>query len=299
MRYKFIIKPPLKRELEKEILELKKENEVDFELTEKGEDSPKSAKNLAKKAIEEGFERIIVSGGDGLLNEAINGIMENKEKIPENFAIGVIPTGSGNNFSKALGISKDIKKAFEIIRSEKKVLVDVGKVNQKYFINCFSLGFDAKINDLANKIKEKYSFLPRELSYFFAALKEIIFQIPSYEIEISGEITLKEKLVLVAITNSSSYGGIFKINPGASISDGKFNLCKISPVSKLKAIYTLFLATQGKHLKIPEVKTHFFSEPLRISLKEPIVWEIDGEVQKPEKEFKVEILKSSLKFLFK
>jgi YegS/Rv2252/BmrU family lipid kinase len=297
VRYKFIIKPPLKKELEKEILELKKENEVDFELTEKGEDSPKSAKNLAKRAIKEGFERIVVCGGDGLLNEAINGIMT--EKIPENFAIGIVPTGSGNNFAKALGIPKDIKKAFEIIKSEKKILVDVGKVNQKYFINCFSFGFDAKINDLANKIKENYSFLPRSLSYLFAALKEIIFQIPSYEMEITGEINFKEKLVLVAITNSPSYGGIFKINPGASISDGKFNLCKISPVSKLKAFYTLFLATQGKHLKIPEVKTYTFSVPLKISSREPIIWEIDGEVQKPEKEFGVEVLKNSLKFLSK
>jgi diacylglycerol kinase (ATP) len=297
VRYKFIIKPPLKRELEKEILELEKENKVDVELTEKGESSPKSAKNLAKRAIKEGFERIIVCGGDGLLNEAINGIME--EKIPENFASGVIPTGSGNNFAKALGIPKNIKRAFEIIKSEKKILVDVGKVNQKYSINCFSLGFDAKINDLANKIKEKYSLLPRSLSYLFAALKEIIFQIPSYKIEITGEINLKEKLVLVAITNSPSYGGIFKINPGASISDGKFNLCKISPLSKLKAIYTLFLATQGKHLKISEVKTYTFSGALKIFSKEPIAWEIDGEVQKPEKEFKVEILKNSLKFLSK
>ena len=295
MRYKFIIKPPLKKELEEEILELKKENEVDFELTEKGEDSPKSAKNLAKRAIKEGFERIIVCGGDGLLNEVINGIME--EKIPENFAIGIIPTGSGNNFAKALGIPKEIKKAFGVIKSEKKTLVDVGKVNQKYFINCFSLGFDAKINDLANEIKEKYSFLPRELSYLFAALKEIIFQIPSYEIEIIGEINLREKLVLVAITNSPSYGGIFKINPGASISDGKLNLCKIYPVSKPKALYTLFLVTKGKHLKIPEVKTYLFSNSLKILVKESAFWEIDGEVKKPEKEFKVEILKSSLKFI--
>jgi YegS/Rv2252/BmrU family lipid kinase len=294
VRYKFIIKPPLTQELKRKILELKKKNEVDFELTEKGEESPKSAKNLAKRAIKEGFERIIVCGGDGLLNEAINGIMT--EKIPENFAIGVIPTGSGNNFAKALGIPKDIKKAFEIIKTEKKILVDVGKVNQKFFINCFSLGFDAKINELANKIKENYSFLPRSLSYLFAALKEIIFQIPSYEMETTGEINFKEKLVLVAITNSPAYGGIFKINPGASISDGKFNLCKISPVSKLKAIYTLFLATQGKHLKIPEVKTYTFSEALKISSKEPIIWEIDGEVQKPEKEFKVKILKNSLAF---
>jgi diacylglycerol kinase (ATP) len=171
-------------------------------------------------------------------------------------------------------------------------------VNQKYFINCFSLGFDAKINDLANKIKEKYSLLPRSLSYLFVALKEIIFQIPSYEIEIRGEINFKEKLVLVAITNSPSYGGIFKINPGASISDGEFNLCKIFPLSKLKAIYTLFLAIQGKHLKIPEVKTYTFSGALKIFSKEPIIWEIDGEVQKPEREFMVEILKNSLKFIF-
>jgi YegS/Rv2252/BmrU family lipid kinase len=295
MRYKFIIKPPLKKELEREILDFKKGNEIEFEITEKGENSPKSAKNLAKRAIKEGFERIIVCGGDGLLNETINGMMT--EKIPENFAVGIIPTGSGNNFARALGIPKDIKKAFEIIKSEKKTIADVGKVNQKYFINCFSLGFDAKINDLANKIKEDYSFLPKSLSYLFAALKEIVFQIPSYEMEISGEINFKEKLVLVAITNSPGYGGIFKINPGASISDGKFNLCKISPVSKLKAIYTLFLATQGKHLKIPEVKTHFFLEPLKISSKEPIVWEIDGEVQKPEKEFEIKILKNALRFL--
>jgi diacylglycerol kinase family enzyme len=117
--------------------------------------------------------------------------------------------------------------------------------------------------------------------------------------EITGEINFKEKLVLVAITNSPAYGGIFKINPGASISDGKLNLCKISPLSKLKAIYTLFLATQGKHLKIPEVKTYTFSRTLKILSKEPIIWEIDGEVQKPEREFKVEILKNLLKFFSK
>jgi diacylglycerol kinase (ATP) len=110
VRYKFVIKPPLKKELRKEILKLKKENEADFDLTEKGEDSPKSAKNLAKRAIKEGFERTVVCGGDGLLNEVINGIMV--EKIPENFAIGIIPTGSGNNFAKALEIPRDIKKSF-------------------------------------------------------------------------------------------------------------------------------------------------------------------------------------------
>lgn len=295
MRYKFVIKPPLKKELEKRILNLKKENEVDFELTEKkGE---KNALNLTKKAIKDGFERIILVGGDGLVGEGINGVMEIKEKIPENFALGVIPTGSGNNFAKSLGIPKDIKKSIEIIKSEKKVSVDVGKVNGKYFINCFSLGFDAKINDLANKIKEKYSFLPREFSYLFAALKEIAIKIENYEIEIEGEINFKRNFVLVAITNSQSYGGIFKINPNAKISDGKLNLCTIEPVGKIKALKTLFLATKGEHIKMPEVKTFEFSQPIRISSSQKLLWEIDGEVFGPEDQFEVQIFPKALKFL--
>lgn len=293
MKYKFIIKPPLKKELEKEIFELKKENKVDFELTEK--EGEKNAKNLVKKAIKDGYERVILVGGDGLVGEGVNGAMEIREKISENFALGIIPTGSGNNFAKALGIPKDIKKAIEIIKSEKKILVDVGKVNDKYFINCFSLGFDAKINDLANKIKEKYSFLPRQFSYLLAALKEIIIKIEDYEIQIEGEINLKEKLVLAAITNSQSYGGIFKINPKAQISDGKFNLCIIEPVGKIKALKTLFLATKGEHIKMLEVKTFEFSQPIRIS-SQKLLWEIDGEVFNPEGQFEVQIFPKALKF---
>lgn len=295
MKYKFIIKPPLKKELEKGIFELKKENKVDFELTER--EGEKNAKNLAKKAIKDGFERIVIVGGDGLVGETINGIMEEKEKISEGFALGVIPTGSGNNFAKALGIPKDIKKAISIIKSDKKFPVDIGKVNQKYFANCFSLGFDAKINDLANKIKEKYSFLPRQFSYLLAALKEIIIKIEDYEIQIEGEINLKEKLVLAAITNSQSYGGIFKINPKAQISDGKFNLCLIEPVGKMKALKTLFLATKGEHIKVPEVKTFEFFSSLKISSFEKVVWEIDGEVLAPESNFEVRIFPKALKFI--
>ncbi len=297
MKFKFIIKPPVPKKFQKEILKFKKKFESKEELTEK--EGPKNAKNLAKKAIQENFDKIIVVGGDGLLHEVINGVMEEtKGNLPENFALGIIPKGAGNNFAKEIGIKKDVKKAFEIIKKGNQISVDLGKVNEKFFINCFSLGFDAKINDLANKIKEKYLFLPRNLSYLFAALKEILIKIPDYEIEIKGlEINYQGKIVLAAITNSQSYGGIFKINPGASVSDGKFNLCLIEPVGKLKALNTLFLATKGNHVKVPEVKTFLFSFPLKIFSKEPVLYETDGEVFGPENNFKVEIFSKKIKVL--
>lgn len=296
-KFKFIIKPPLSKNLKKELIKFKKKFEAKEELTEK--EGPNNAKEIAKRAIKEGFNRIIVAGGDGLLHEVINGIMEEtKGNIPKDFAIGVIPKGAGNNFAKEIGIPKDLKKAFLVIERGKEILVDLGKVNEKYFINCFSLGFDAKINGLANKLKEKYSFLPRNLSYLFSALKEIMIKIPNYEIEIKGlEINYQGNLVLVAITNSPSYGAIFKINPGALVFDGKFNLCLIEPVGKLKALKTLFMATKGNHIKVPEVKTFLFSLPIIIKTKEPLIYEMDGEVFEPKNQFKVEILSKKLKFL--
>jgi len=300
MKYKFIIKPPLKKDLEREILNFGKKEKVEFELTEKGRSSPKSAKNLAKNAILNGFERIIVVGGDGLLNETINGIFEVKEKIPKDFAIGIIPKGSGNNFAKSLLIPRDTKKAFEVIKSDKKISVDVGRVNGLYFINCFSLGFDAKVNHLANEIKEKFQFLPKNLSYFLAAIKEIFGEIPSYEAKIeSKEINLKSDLSLLAITNSQAYGSIFKINPQALISDGRLNLCLISPPKRIEAIKILFLVIQGKHIGLKKVKNYLFSLPIKIFLKEKVIWEIDGEVFPPENEFEIEVLPKALSFIAK
>ncbi|KPJ57224.1 hypothetical protein AMJ49_01265 [Parcubacteria bacterium DG_74_2] len=297
MKIKFIVKPPAKKEFERELSKFKEEFEIEKELTER--EGPKCARNLAKRAIEEGFNRIIFVGGDGLLSEGINGIFETTEgRIPPDFAIGTIPTGAGNNFAKGLGITKDVKKAFEIIRNDKIVSVDLGKVNERYFINCFSIGFDALINRVANDLKEKYRFLPRNLSYLFAAFKEIIIKIPNFEVEMETKgLNYQGKIILAAITNSQSYGAIFKVNPGALISDGSFNLCLIEPVGKIRALFDLYCATRGTHVNLTEVKTFLFSSPLSVFSSEPIPWETDGEVFEPEKEFKISILPRAIKFL--
>jgi len=295
MKFFFIIKPPVKKELEKEILEFKKLFEIKEELTE--DQGKRNAQNLAKKALEEGFERIIVVGGDGLLNEAVNGIMGAREgNFSSNFALAIIPTGAGNNFAKELGI-KNIKEAFSVIRQNKKILVDLGRVNDRYFANCVSFGFDALINKIANDIKTKYQFLPRNLSYLLAAIGKIIIGIPNFPVQIKGEINYQNKVILAAITNSPSYGGIFKINPDALINDGKLNLCIIETVGKIRAFFDLYQVSRGSHTNLPEMKMLKFSFPLTISSPELLPYEVDGEVPEPEREYKVNVFPRILPIL--
>ena len=325
MKFFFIVKPPVKKEYQREFLKFKNafDREVEEEFTEK--QGPKNARNLAKRATEQGFEKIIFVGGDGLLNEGVNGIMEaTGGEIPQNFAIGTIPTGSGNNFAKALGIPKDVKEAFEIIKNEKTTLVDIGKVNphnqnsgaganDRYFVNCFSVGFDALVNKVANDLKTKHRFLPKDLSYLLAALGQIIIKIPNFNIRIEGDkIDYKNKVILVAITNGPTYGAIFKVNPGAIVDDGKFNICIIEPVGKIRALLDLYRATQGTHINLSEVKMLKFSSSLTISSTgpheiassassisqgRPLPYEIDGEVPEPQKEYKISVLPKALRIL--
>ena len=309
MKVAFIVKPPLKEEYKREFLafERKFKEEIKEEFT--GKEGPNNAKNLAKKAVEEGFERIVVVGGDGLLNETINGIAEaTGGKIPQDFTLGIIPTGSGNNFAKALGIPKDIKKAFEIIKKERTTLVDIGRVypvaensccgaNKRCFINCFSVGFDALVNKKANDLKEKHSFLPKDLSYLLAAIKEIIINIPNFEVRIEGDgISYKQRIILAAITNGPTYGAIFKVNPGASVNDGKLNLCLIESVGKLRAFYDIYRVIRGTHVGLPEFK-FFKISSLTISSSKPLPYEMDGEVLEPKREYKIKVLPRALNIL--
>lgn len=296
MKFKFIVKPPVREDYQKEFLKFKKSFEAEQDFTEKN--SPQNAQNLTKKALAAGFKKIIFAAGDGLLNEGVNGIMEAVQgKIPPDFAVGIIPLGTANDFAKALAIPRDVKEAFAIIRRGKITSVDVGKANEKIFVNCFSVGLDAQINDTANRIKENYNFLPKQGGYLLATLKEIILDFNFFDVAIEGKgINLKEKILLAALTNSPNYGGMFKINPGASLEDGLLNLCYVKSMNRMKALTSIYQVFKGTHVNLPEVKM-FKASSLKFSSPELLPWEVDGEVQKPGKEFRLQIFPRALNVL--
>jgi diacylglycerol kinase (ATP) len=237
-------------------------------------------------------------GGDGTYYSVVNGMIASgvsQERLP---ALGLIQCGVGNNFAKNAGIPKNLFQGLETIENGKVANIDIGKLitknEEKYFLNTVSFGFDALITGVARRLKTKYRIFPKEINYLLAAVNEIIGGMKIYQISVDGQPA--EKMVLLAVTNGPSYGGIFKIAPGADMQDGLLNTCRISSVGKIKALKDIGRVIRGTHTTMPEVKMKKISL-LTISSQENLTYQIDGEVFPAEKEYKIKVLSGGLKIL--
>jgi len=257
-----------------------------------------TAFNLGKRAVREGFGRVVVVGGDGTYCLVVNGIMATGVPLEQLPVLGFIQAGTGNNFAKNAGIPKKPVKALEMIERNQAITVDFGKLilknEEKYFLNVASFGFDALLVGVAKKFGGQYRLLPKESHYLLAALEEIVKGIPFYNIGVNGE--NPKEAILVAVTNGPTYGAIFRIAPEADLRDGLFDICRINRVDKMKALKDIVKVLKGTHVNLPEVamsKAAF----LTISSPESLPCEIDGEVLSAEKEYKIEVIPRGLKVL--
>ncbi|MGI0130670.1 MAG: diacylglycerol/lipid kinase family protein, partial [Thermoplasmata archaeon] len=98
------------------------------------------------------FDQVAVVGGDGTLNGAVNGILTSGVNLP----LGIIPCGTGNEIIRALGIPKDPEKAVEVLLRGQVCPIDVGKVNNRYFLNIFGLGYDVQVVKMVNMLRARY-----------------------------------------------------------------------------------------------------------------------------------------------
>lgn len=251
---------------------------------------------LAKKAVLEGFERIVAVGGDGTINETING-MAAVEGL--NVPLGIIPIGTGNDFARNLGIFPDPKKALDVALGNCVSRVDLGMVNRKYFANVVSFGFDAKVTALARDLRRTYGFLPKELIYLLATLKEnIVSGLGKYPVTMraDGFPLAGGEVAFLVIANGRTYGRIFKIAPRADTGDGLLNLCRIKPMGRLRALANIYKVIRGTHETLPEVMTKV-AESFDVFSAIPLVCEMDGEVLAPQLEYKISVAPKALKVL--
>ena len=144
-------------------------NNTDFDYEIELTKAPLHAIKLAENAIITGFENIVAVGGDGTVNEVINGIM--KSGISEKINFGIIPEGGGNDFAHHFHLSHKIGKAVKILKRGKIVKVDVGKIENFFFINAFGIGFDAEVSRYSCKI----AFLNGMPRYLLAVFKSLLF----------------------------------------------------------------------------------------------------------------------------
>ena len=264
-----------------------------------------SAFSLAQKAVQDGASIVVSVGGDGNHNLVVNGLMAGiKEKglsyddLPE---LGLIGTGTGNNFTKNLGIQFGIAKALDIIKGGNCRAIDIGLLvagnEKKYFVNVVSFGFDGLVVAALKNFKERCKLLPKDLAYLIVAGWRIFLGLPLYDFSLAGpDFNIKTKAHLLALLNGPTYGAIFKMAPGADSCDGLFNACLVNRSNRVKAVELLFRAIWGKHTGSSRVKSFSFSS-LVVSAAKPLPCEMDGEVISKEKEYTVYVLPGALKVL--
>jgi len=302
MKIKFIVNPQAggkKKGLKygKEIIKLTnkigEKIETDFSFTlKRGE---KNATNLARRAVSEGFDKVIAVGGDGTINEVVNGM------LGSDLPLGIIPAGLGNDFARALGIPFDPGKAFKIGLGNKIMPVDLGKANDRYFANAISFGIDAQITHLAQNLRERYQFFPGEGIYIATALQKLLFCLEYPEVEIDildsnpSEI-LKDKITLIVVSNSPNYGRVFKIAPQAELDDGRLDICWVQKMGRWKILNNIPRAIQGIHINFPEIKILKASSFI-IRSSEKLCYQMDGEALEAEKEYQISTFPKALKVL--
>lgn len=242
--------------------------EVTFFATKKKND----ATTAALRACKNNYDLIIACGGDGTVNEIVNGIMlsENKTKL------AILPTGTINDFAQQLSVPKNVINYTRMLLNGRYKKIDIGKANDKYFVNVVGGGAFTNIPHIVpSDVKTSFG----KYAYYLQGAFEIPGQLDkSYVITYTldgKELTLNTFLFL--ISNTASVGGFRYLSPKATYTDGLLDIIiieKSSPTDLLQ-IFTGIL--NGQHVN--HNKVHYFqSKNVKISSKTPITLDIDGEI---------------------
>lgn len=235
---------------------------------------PGHATVLARNA--NGYDTVVAVGGDGTVHEVLNGIMQRPaEGRP---ALTLLPTGTGNDYRRTLGISSNLTAAARQIIGGARTSVDIGVVNGVYFANSVAVGLDARVTAKAVELKSTTGW--SGIMLYMRALFIVLFrQFYTHHVTLSIDDGPPEEreLLLVAATNGPTYGGGFKITPHARDDDGLLDTCIIWKVSLLGALLRLPFVVVGHHGWMRPV-TLGLHRSIRVDSEVPIEGQIDGEV---------------------
>lgn len=263
----------------------------------KGVNSPKSLASLAQN---EGFQIVVVRGGDGTVSNVVNGFDFSKPTP----ILGILPAGTGNDFAHTLGLTPlTLRKNLSIIKRGNVVSVDLGVVEfereTRFFVNTVSVGLDAEVNNRAHVIAPHLRrFWASRFAYVIAALGSMFHGLNPAEvtIEIDERHRKKDIILLAAVTNSFRYGGGFKINPVAKLDDGLLDLCVARPIKRLMIPYYMMLMKQARHCK-SKVFSFYCFQQLVLESKTPLPVQIDGEEYPSQKHLKVALMPKALRVI--
>ena len=247
-----------------------------------------------RAAVDGGAHRIVVAGGDGSVHEAVNGIMGSQNTA----RLGVIPTGTGNDFAKACNIPLDWEQATRLLGDRIRAdahwrRIDIGRMNDRYFANGVGIGFDAKVT----KVARSYRWPIGQIVYLVALIRCLVDGVLTPDMTISADdLRLEGPITLANVSNGAWVGGMFHIAPMADNADGTLDLLVADPVTRLRVLTLLPKILAGKHVAEAEV-LHKPVRKVSIRAAEPVPSHLDGEVVEPIRRFDIDLLPAALDLL--
>jgi len=248
----------------------------EHELTE----APGHARELAKLAAKKGHELVVSIGGDGTINEVVNGLYE-ADSIT-NVTLGIISTGTGHDYIRTIGIPRSYPKACQILMNPKRRTVDVGvvefkngnQIDRRLFVNLAGIGFDA---EMVKATTQKVKALRSTASYLTGLLRTLLsYRNKGVSIAIDGE-AQDAKVCTVLMCNGKYGGGGMFPAPEADLNDGLLDVLVIGDLSKPDLLWSLPRVYKGTHLTHPKVQLKKARE-IEIRSNEPLALQADGEL---------------------
>ena len=254
------------------------------------------ALDLARRAAAEGYERLFVAGGDGTLNEVLNGVAQVAGALGR-VTFGLIPLGTGNDFAAALGLPEDVAGAVEVMRDGRAVEVDIGVLNDRHFVNVSAGGFIAEVSDAVNP---QLKTVAGKFAYIIGGAQVLMEYEPvaarvRVVLEDGRALAREAGVQMFAVCNSRLVGGGRPIAPTALIDDGAFDVCVVEAVPTLEFIRLLGSVPGGGHIEDERV-AYFRAREVELTFARPIKVNTDGEVLETD-ECRYRLLPRAARFL--
>lgn len=297
IKHYFIVNPKAGKKdisdlISKEIKEKLIINKDSYEIyvTKEKKDATRYVNDICRK--ENGDLRFYAIGGDGTLNEVVNGA-----KDFGHASLSVIPYGTGNDFIKNFKHSNFLNVKNHI--NGNKIKVDLLNIGENSSVNLCNIGFDAKVASNMNKLK-KIPFIKGQLAYTLSIFYSIISKVyDRIEVTIDDNEIIKGNFLLCAIANGSYYGGGYMGAPLAEIDDGVMDICLVKKIPRYKMLSFVSIYKKGEHLTNGKIKPHIIykkCKKIKITSKNNFTIALDGEIYE-DNNLEVSIKEKAINFI--
>lgn len=230
---------------------------------------PNHARELAAAAAQENrYSAVVAAGGDGTINEVVNGLLGSATPL------GLIPIGTGNDLVKLLDLPPDQPQvAAQRLRDGRIRPVDIGIANERAFINGLGCGFDAQVTVESRRPTRLHGFAV----YLVALVRALAnYQSPRMRVSFNDQ-TIEQRMLLVTVGNGRCHGGGFWVTPDALIDDGKLDLCVAAYMRLDEIVRNVPKVLKGTHTKLKQVRMAHVTE-VTIESDAPMPVHVDGEL---------------------